>query len=40
MHGIHQVVTGAINPGEDCFSVGNVEGLTFVVSQHGVGSVG
>lgn len=29
--GIHQVVIGALNPSENCFSIGCVEGLTFVV---------
>lgn len=29
---LHQVLTGAVNPGDNCFSVGNVDGHPFTVS--------
>ena len=34
----HQVLTGAVNPGDYCYSVGSVEGVPFTVSSFGVSS--
>ena len=31
MH-LHQVLTGAVNPGDNCYSVGSVEDVPFTVS--------
>lgn len=31
MH-LHQVLTGAVNPGDNCYSVGSVEDIPFTVS--------
>lgn len=30
MH-LHQVLTGAVNPGDNCYSVGSVEDIPFTV---------
>lgn len=30
MH-LHQVLTGAVNPGDNCYSVGSVEDVPFTV---------
>lgn len=32
---LHQVLTGAVNPGDHCFSVGSVGDLRFTVSEGG-----
>jgi len=29
---LHQVLTGAVNPGENCYSVGNVNNQPFTVN--------
>lgn len=33
MH-LHQVLTGAVNPGDCCYSVGSVNDIPFTVSLH------
>ena len=33
MNGVHQVVIGALNPNENCYSIGSVDGLNFIVSE-------
>uniref|UniRef100_A0A0E9QJ42 Uncharacterized protein n=1 Tax=Anguilla anguilla TaxID=7936 RepID=A0A0E9QJ42_ANGAN len=32
MH-LHQVLTGAVNPGDSCYSVGSVNDIPFTVSS-------
>lgn len=34
MH-LHQVLTGAVNPGDNCYSVGSVGDVPFTVSRTG-----
>lgn len=34
---LHQVLTGAVNPGDHCFSVGSVGDQRFTVSAGGAG---
>lgn len=34
MH-LHQVLTGAVNPGDNCYSVGSVEDVPFTVRWGG-----
>lgn len=34
---LHQVLTGAVNPGDNCFSVGSLHGQPFTVSPGGAG---